>query len=154
MITQQNDIRDIFNILHDGDIVGYSSAEEYLQLVIEIPYLAERIEKRLKFFYVILNGCTDLQLQTWPSQRDKNPENIKGPEAVFKAKLWILDAEIKGNRIEVSCSQNDSSFDYCGGTLSFATRSAIVKDENGKEYTIDEIGDICESYWTEWEKKK
>ena len=152
MINNYDDIRDIFNIFHDGDVIEYEKDENDLKLKVEIPYLTDRVRKGFSYFTVTLFNCTNIGLETWPDQKDRNPEIFHDLKKIFQAKLWILDAEIKNERIVVSCSQADSAFDYCGGFLSFTAESANVKDEAGKDYTIEELGNLSESYWDEWEK--
>lgn len=45
--------------------------------------------------------------------------------------------------------QIDTAFDYCGGYFSFTAESAEVEDEAGKNYTIEELGNLSEAYWDE-----
>lgn len=151
MIVELEDIRDVFNIFHDGDIIEHSISNDVLCLVIEIPYLAARIDTNFRKFNLVLHGCKSLVFSTWPNQKDSEGEILKDIESIFKPKLWVLSAKLIQNKIEVACSQSDAAFDYCGGNLSFTANSAVVTDEGNKEYTIDELDHICESYWTEWE---
>jgi hypothetical protein len=150
MINNYDDIRDILNIFHDGDVIEYETIENDLKLKIEIPYLTDRVRKGVSYFTVTLFNCTNIQLETWPDQKGGKPTIFHDTKKIFQAKLWILDAEIKKELIVVSCSQADPAFDYCGGFLSFTAESAKVKDEAGKEYTIEELGNLSESYWDEW----
>ncbi|MCW5212472.1 hypothetical protein VU04_06145, partial [Desulfobulbus sp. TB] len=83
-------------------------------------------------------------------QKGLEAEFFHDLKQIFQANLWILDAEIKNKLIVVSCSQADTKFDYCGGFLSFRTESVKVIDEVGKEYSINELGNLNESYWDEW----
>ncbi len=153
MIKDQEKIRDIFNIFHDGDIANFTVSKDSIDLVIEIPYLAQRINKNFRNFYLKLNGCNDITLQTWPHKKEDISEIFKNPDQIFQSRLWILSAEIKGCKIEVACSQNDHTFDYCGGHLGFSVDSAIVLDENNREYSVEELSEICDAYWSDWETK-
>jgi hypothetical protein len=153
MINNQEDIRDIFNIFHDGDIIGYSLSTDSLCLVIEIPHLAKRINKNFTKFKVMFYGCKDVSFRTWPRLKNAKPEIITEIDTIFKDKHWILDAEIIQDKFKVACSQADEGLDFCGGDLSFSATSANVTDENRKEYTIDELASINEAFWDEWAKK-
>ncbi len=157
MINKIEDIKDLFDIFHDGDIVEYSLLNKELHLDIEIPYLAERIDKNFKLFRVVLYGCQNIIFTTWPNEEGMDGEIISDVKTIFKPKLWILSASIEDGKIEVNCSQTSSDFNYCGGNLCFNVESVKVSDENGKQYTIDELAEFCEEYWDEWEnnnKKK
>lgn len=151
MINTYDNIRDIFNIFHDGDIVEYERSKNDLKLKVKISYLTERVRECFSYFTVTLFGCTNIQLKTWPNQQGFEPEIFLDLKQIFQAHLWILDAEIKKELIVVSCSQTDTKFDYCGGFLSFSADSAKVNDESGKEYAIEELGNLSEAYWNEWE---
>ncbi|EKD26139.1 MAG: hypothetical protein ACD_79C01346G0001 [uncultured bacterium] len=151
MIKTLDDIRDIFNILHDGDIIDYEEKEKDLKLRVKISYLTERVREGYSYFTVTLFNYIKIQLETWPNQKGHEPEFYRDLNQIFQANLWILDAEIKEKSIVVSCSQADTAFDYCGGYLAFTSESAKVEDEAGKEYTIEELGNLSEAYWEEWE---
>ena len=154
MITKQEDIKNIFNIFHDGDIVKYTLSDQTLRLDVEIPYLAERINKRHKSFRVTLYGCQNIHFQTWPNQEGVKGDIISDLKTIFKPKLWILSASAKHQEIEVNCSQTNPNFNYCGGNLSFKVNSVLIEDENGQQYTVKELYRISEEYWEDWEKKK
>ncbi|MBW2202015.1 MAG: hypothetical protein JRF71_14505 [Deltaproteobacteria bacterium] len=80
------------------------------------------------------------------------PLFISNLEDIFKPRLWILEGNCKGHKIEVICSKSDTSFEYCGGELNLTVKSAKVTDQLSRNYTIDELSNTCESYWDEWEK--
>ena len=150
MINSLGDIKDIFNIFHDGYIIDYERNENDLKFKVKISYLTERVKEGYSYFTVTLFDFSNIQLETWPNKKGYKPEFYYNLEKIFQANLLILDAEIKENAIIVSCVQEDSSFDYCGGYLSFTAKSAKVEDETRKEYTIEELGNLSEAYWDEW----
>ena len=67
--------------------------ENDLKLKVEIPYLTDKVRKGVSYFTVTLFNCTNIQLETWPDQKDRNPEIFYDLKKIFQAKLWILDAE-------------------------------------------------------------
>jgi hypothetical protein len=150
MIKTIDDIRDIFNIFHDGEIIDCERKEKDLKLRVKISYLTERVREGYSYFTVTLFNCIKIQLETWPNQKGHEPEFFRGLNHILQANLWILDAEIQEKSIVVSCNQADTAFDYCGGYLAFTAESAKVEDEAGKEYTITELGNLSETYWEEW----
>lgn len=95
----------------------------------------------------------DISFSTW-SRHKKKEKFLTDVGVIFKPHLAILEGNIKGKGIEISCVQSDPSYNYCGGELYFTVESAEVRDENGKEYSIKELDEICKSYWDEWERGK
>lgn len=152
MINKLEDIKDLFDIFHDGDIVDCLRTNNTLHLDIKIPYLANKIKENYEFFKVILYGCQNIKFTTWPNTEDMDGKTFTDIKTIFKPNLWILSASITNGKIEISCSQTDSNFDYCGGNLKFNVDSAEVVDESGRQYTINKLADICEEYWNEWDK--
>ena len=153
MIANIEEIVELFNIFHDGDMCHYSTHEHNLSFSVVIPYIANRINPKFTQFFVTLYNCHDISFQTWPDETGHGSKILNDLNEIFKPKLWILDGSIKNNKIAVACSQADPSLSYCGGGLYFTASSVKVTDEAGKEYTIEELGNICEAYWDEWEKE-
>ncbi|MCI5194225.1 MAG: hypothetical protein D3915_14040 [Candidatus Electrothrix sp. AU1_5] len=150
MIHNDDNIGGIFNVFHDGNIIEYERTGNDLMLKVEISYLTEKVRDGFSCFTVTLFDCTNIQLETWPNQNGHEAEFFHDFKQIFQANLWILEAEIKNKLIVVSCSQVGTTFDYCGGFLSFRTESAKVIDEVGKEYSINELENLSKSYWDEW----
>jgi len=70
-----------------------------------------------------------------------------------KEELEILSAEENEGDIKVSCSIAAPKSRFCGGNLSFQCGAAEVVDESGKQYTIDQLNEICKAYWHEWSQR-
>ena len=152
-IEEREDIRDIFSIFHDGGIAAASVKDNALVLDVEVQYLAERVNPEYKGFKVFLYGFRDVEFSTWPSDLESTPVKINDIQSIFKPELEVLEANLKGNNIEIVCNQHSSAYDYCGGELSFNVDSAAVQDESGKLYTIEELDILCKGYWDEWASK-
>ncbi|MCI5188891.1 MAG: hypothetical protein D3905_03620 [Candidatus Electrothrix sp. AS4_5] len=105
MIHNYDNIRDIFNIFHDGDIIEYERTGNDLMLKVKISYLTEKVRNGFSYFTVTLFDCTNIQLETWPNQKGYEAKFFHDLKQIFQANLWILDAEIKNKLIVVSCSQ-------------------------------------------------
>jgi hypothetical protein len=153
-MTATDDIRDIFGILHDGDICGWTGDKNLLTLRIECLYLAERIDKSYDSFFVDLVKVDTLHLTTWPNPRDLPVLNLTDIEDIFKANLEILSADKTGDKVVVVCSQHDTSFDYCGGNLTIGCERIKIYDQNKNELTIDDFDSICKSYWDDMSKEQ
>jgi hypothetical protein len=148
-MTESNNIRDIFTILHDGIITDFSGDKNLLTLKIECQYLAERIDKSFVNFFVELTQIKDLYLTTWPNPFDLPISTLSDLNDIFKAKLEILSVEKKENLIIIACNQNDTSLNYCGDNLTISCNSIKVFDQNKKELKINEFDILCNSYWNE-----
>lgn len=146
-------VKSIFSILHDGCISEWTGDNYVMTLTIECQYLAERIDKSFDRFYVELWQVDAMTLTTWPNRTDIPTRILSGPCEIFKAELEILSAEIENEQVVVSCYQDDSSFDYRGGNLSFSCRAIKIFDQNKRELTIEQFGKLANEYWDEWSRK-
>lgn len=73
---------------------------------------------------------------------------------IFCPHLQFLEARVKGDKIEVIRNQHDPDLDYGGGEMTLTAEHAEVMDQRDKQYTIQELGQICEAYWKDWEEKQ
>jgi len=153
MIKGNENICRIFDIFHDGCIANYQYVDNDLELEIEIRYLAERVKSDYRKFWLRLQNTHSIVFKTWPNDHNAEPECIESLTRVFEPELGILSCEVEGLSLNVACNQPSKNWNYCGGTLTLQADGAIVRDEGKKEYSIEELGAICEKYWSEWEKK-
>ena len=140
-------IRDVFSILHDGIIAGFTIDDKLLVLRVECHYLAELIDKSFDSFYVELNEIHVLSLLTWPNPFDSPVKIQKTPTDIFRAKLEILSVDIIDENVVIACNQHDLDFAYCGGYLTLSCNSIRVYDHDKNELTIDHLDSICNIYW-------
>ena len=153
-MIEGRDIPDLFNILHDGEIESAEMKGRDCVLRVEIPYLAERIRKGFRRFSVSLKNSADFQLRGWMADFSKGTEEIVGFERIFEERFEILSAKEDEGRVSIACNIHDPNSELCGGDLSFHCDSAEVSDEAQRKYSIDELGDICEGYWDDWQSKR
>ena len=147
MIQDIEEIVDVFNMFHDGDIVEYKAEEDKLTLIIEIPYLNTEEYRRSPIFYITLYGCKNVNFEIWPLSEIESPEFFKMPDIIFQTPLWILSARHEEGVITVFCNQDDMvSHGYCGGNLRFSMDFIILKDEYGTEYSVNTLASFFESY--------
>jgi hypothetical protein len=149
MISGFENIRKIFSIFHDGSIVGMSENNSGIELTVEIIYLANRVKSSYESFSMFLHDAKQVSFDTWPSNNEVESFEIIDIYEIFKPELEILSAELEGNICKVACNQSSKEFEFCGGTLKFMCNKASVKDSGGKEYGIEELGEICSEYWEE-----
>jgi hypothetical protein len=147
------EIRDVFSILHDGEISAWSGDHTQLILTIDCQYLAERINKSFQKFYVELLQVDDLSLTTWLNPLDSPVQKLIELSDIFKAKLQLLSAEIKEEKVVIECNQHDLKFNYCGGYLTIACHAIKVFDQDKNELTIDQLDGLCKSYWADMSRE-
>lgn len=153
MIKGDEKISEVFSIFHDGGIAAYHIAGDNLELEIEISYLTQRINQAYTKFFLSLHNARDFSFSTWPHDVNAAPAIIHDPSQIFAGEPEILSSEVKNGLIEVVMNQHSTDYDYCGGYLSFKADAAQVADEGGKQYDVNELGQICEDYWNEWSNK-
>jgi hypothetical protein len=146
-MTTIQDLRDVFSILHDGDISCYSEDGSQLTLKVECRYLAERIDKRFDSFYITLDAIDYLAFIAWPNPFDTPVPQFKSLEDIFKAPLEISSAEVKNGLLLVNCNQHDIKFDYCGGQLLISSEVVYIYDNDGNELSVDSLDSIAKEYW-------
>lgn len=152
MIVGAENLRDMFSILHDGVIVRYDSVAPNLELNVEILYLAQRVSPEYRGFRVVLQNARELSFTTWPSDLTSPPAQIKSIPDIFAPELDVLGCEIENGALKVTCNQSSPKWNYCGGELRLKADSATVTDAGGKEYSIEELGRLCDEYWNEWQR--
>ena len=86
-MTATENIRDIFSILHDGEISAWTGDKNLLTLTVECRYLAERIDKSFDRFYVELSQVDELCLTTWPNPFNLPVQTLTEPSNIFKQNL-------------------------------------------------------------------
>ena len=75
-------IRDIFSILHDGDICAWNGDKNLLTLTVECQYLAKRIDPSFDKFYVELFNIDKLELEPW-----RNSVDVAIPDSLYQCCL-------------------------------------------------------------------
>ena len=146
-------LKTIFSVFHDGEISHCVKNNSNLEFDVHIQYLAERISPVYRTFSVVLENVEGLYFTTWPNDAEAEPDVIIDAESIFTKELEILGGEIGNDSIKVTCNQPLPGLGYCGGFLHLKAKSAVVKDESGKTYTIKELCSLSSAYWDEWASK-
>ncbi len=151
-ISGNNSISDLFCIFHDGVIVNVSQQNNGLSFSVEIEYLATRVNAKFTKFNVVLFQIENLEFHTWPADLKSEPSVLREISAILADPMTILEGNEKEGRIEVILSSAEIVKEFCGGELLFNSIGAEVTDESGRQYTLNELGDISEAYWNEWSR--
>jgi hypothetical protein len=148
-----DDIRDIFSILHDGTTSTWTGDQNLLTIKVDCEYLAERIDKSYDSFYVVCGQIEKIELHPWMNPITLPQTLLTDFDDIFKASLEILSADIENGFVKITCSQHNTDFDYCGGTLLLNCKTIRIFDQDKRQLTIDEFGEICKGYWDDFSNK-
>ena len=152
MLASPSDIADLFSIFHDGEIVSHVLDGRDLRLRIDVEYLAKRIRPTFQCFDVDLIGIADIEFTTWPKQENEPASHLRVPEKIFTPRLEVLSGETEGRLIRVVCN-HPGRLSYSGGDLRFPATAAHVRDEAGREWSLEELKSLAEAYWTEFSER-
>jgi len=152
-ILGNENIRDIFDIFHDGGIGRYELVNSTLLLEIEIQYLAERIKENFSTFRLNLLETHMIVFEPWYDDIHKKEPYFRELGRIFSPELDILSADLDGDILSISCNQSESGHGYCGGFLKFVTSAATVQDQAGDFLSLDQLKELSAGYWTEFSKK-
>ena len=141
------DIRDIFSILHDGATSTWAGDKDFLTLKVNCEYLAERIDKSFKSFFVEFRQIDKLELHPWMNPIALPQILLTEIKDIFKAELEILSAVIEDDFVKITCNQHNLDFDYCGGTLLLNCKKTKIFDQARRQLTIGEFDKISNDYW-------
>jgi hypothetical protein len=147
-MNADQDIRDLFTILHDGTITAWEGDTNILTLKVDCIYLAERIDRQFEQFFIRLENISLLRLETW----ETHTQIFTQVSDIFRAELEIMSAEVKEDHVAVFCDQFDLNVSYCGGTLRIKCESYRIMDQSHSELSLDELKAISTAYWTNWSK--
>ncbi|HEY1014967.1 MAG TPA: hypothetical protein VGE07_19825 [Herpetosiphonaceae bacterium] len=155
MIEGAERIAAIFNIFHDGWISAAAWRGPDLLLTVEIPYLAERVDPGWERFAVELRAVGGLEFEPWYHQPPHTADSalLAELDAIFQAELDILSCDLEDGRVKLVCNQTSDDADWCGGFLRFAAAGALVFDEGGAPWDLDQLIELCQGYWEQWEKR-
>jgi hypothetical protein len=146
-LKKQQDLEDIFSILHDGSIEEWTGDKTKLTLKVSIIYLAELINPSFEFFYVELLNIKKIELEPWMNPPEIEQKIFKTLEDIFKVELEINSAKLQGKEILITCLQHNIKFDYSGGNLIINCEEAKIYDQSMAFLTIEELNEICNKYW-------
>ena len=143
MITGLDYLSSMFDVFHDGGLIFVAQDGADLVMQVEILYLAERVHPDYSLFNVRLQGVRNLS-----SRNLNNEEVLTDLPAIFADEFEILSANVVGDGLEVLCVKGfgDSLM------LSFRIESAVVTDEGGKDYSIEDLVELSNGYWEEFRK--
>ena len=147
MITVKENIIDIFNAFHDGDIDFLQKENTNLVWTIDCGFLAEIINPNFKLFKLKIYNCRFLEFIPWMNPVELPQETWRTETDIFKTTLEILSAETKDNKIKIICSQYDSDYNFCGGELFLDCEGIEIFDQEMNKIDEESFEKIYATYW-------
>ncbi len=131
---------DMWNVFHDGtieQIQGHVPGK--LQLQISVEYLRERIPDEGNAFILTLQDCSQFVYQEYESNSTEERLPV-----IQEKQLGVLNAEKldRGSRVFMETGQ-----------LDLQSESFLLQLDSGRQLSIDELKNVAQAYWTEWQAK-
>lgn len=98
MIVEEEEIRDLFHIFHDGYIEEYTYKNGNLTLKIRIDYLANIYNKDNKYFILELYQLSCCTFFPWPRDFNVQANPINDINEILKREIQILSGGIKEDK--------------------------------------------------------
>lgn len=147
LIKGADDLRSLFELLHDGTLVLLSHAESGLDLAVEIPYLAERIHPEDRMILLKLEGVRHCAFHPWLQAGQPEIDPIEDRVRLFGFDLELLSCRVEAGRLILCCNAHSQDEDFSGGDLHLDLASASLQDERGRAITLDDLREIARGYW-------
>ena len=151
-IEGQERLAAVFNIFHDGRLSGCRAEDDRLELVVEIPYLAEQVNPTYMRFFLVLEGLTDFRFEPWLNDGGTGAPVVGDADGIAALEPGILSATAERSGVSVLVEVDDHE-EYSGATLSLAAGAARVADESGREWSFEELAELSHIYWDNWERQ-
>jgi hypothetical protein len=133
---------DVFSIFHDGCFEEVQQDNKLLCLKVGVEYLAELVIKGNTFFYLELDGVSELKFIDW----DKKV--LAGPQNIFGTYRGIARAEVRDDLIVIYV--NDNGPEEPGGEVSMKISKMKILDEQKTLISFDELVKLSDSYWSKF----
>lgn len=153
MTTDKEKIRRTFAIFHDGTICGFEKRSNVLKLKINCYYLSERFNPEFECFYVELIEPTVLEFEPW-SDKGFPRNGISDLGTIGQREYNIFTCKIENGNFNVDVEIQYPRTSLIGGSLKFNCNGIKIYDQSETEITFDQLAEISNEYWTEFESKK
>lgn len=137
---QMGDQVALWNLLHDGVIVGLQGAVPGdVTVEVEIAYLRSIFPEQGDRLRVLLASCSRLELH----KTDGNSSAVTDRATIVAGELEILSAEQRDETVAVLVAQGGSNFAW----LILQYESAQVSVESGRAVPLEEVAEASRRYW-------
>lgn len=125
----------IWNLLHDGTIVGLTREGQKVLATIDISYLRSRFAEPGQFFVMELLDCVELEYTPYGESPISSLQEISAQEPE------ILEGNFKEGCVVVTSSK---------GILRLRYGALVLRFESGTPLSKKELDDCARRYWEEW----
>lgn len=132
----------IFNAFHDGTINGIKSFFNFIELEVEIRYLAEMLIPNSTIIFLQLKEVNKLYFTPWCDDSEK----IDDFEVLNKEELEVTSSKII-NEEEISVQLLSELSFYPGGELLVSCVGFQLFNQNRKAVSFAELISVTKSYW-------
>jgi len=127
MIHSNEEIADVFTILHDGVISTDQIKQSPSKWKIECKYLAELIDESFDHFYIAFQGMEELSFTPWWND-DTSDAYEKLSDVTCS--LEILSGKLESGIISITFNHSSKNPNFAGGIYNFKTESIQIFDQN------------------------
>ena len=135
---------ELINVFHDGWLVEIVREGNDLRLKVEI-YLAAGIHSAYSYFYLTLHNVRHFVYYDYPERATKIPAIVTDFETIIGFEPEFLGARMQDDLIEISFSPCHRTF----GKLLLSADAAIVQDEGGNGWTLEQLHELSEKVYRE-----
>ena len=140
-VLSEEEVSDIFSVLHDGVIEYSKRFGDTLSLVVSVLYLTDRM-RGAEMVHFTITGYRNPEFSAWMHEGDS-----KIISDFTLANLSILSAKVVDGRIRAFLSNDNPDLPYSGGTLTFDCDSYSIEAPKGIRITLDYIKEVATKYW-------
>ncbi len=148
-----NEIEDIFATFHDRGITEWKGDLKQLTLKIECQYLGQEFQDDFENFYLLIHNIEHIELEPWMNPITLKKINKTELKEIFKAEIEIGYAETVNGVVKISCNQNDTDYDYCGGNLLIKAENIEIQNHLKQKLLPTDLYKASENYWNKFSKK-
>ncbi len=145
---------EVFSVLSDGKLVGGYTERNGCVLHLEIPYLAEMIAPNFKQFKIEILGFGGYVYEPLKVTGEGNGQEklrVGGEclslEELVRSDMELVNAQVDLGRVIIGCMNKQDEDNPTGGHFFFYGEGARVFDEEGREWTVDKLGELADDYW-------
>ena len=144
MTTANDQIADVFSILHDGIISTKQIKQEQSKWKINCQYLAAIINPSFDHFFIEFKGLEEFSFTPWWNDETRESYNsIKDIEC----SLEILDAKVESGIIVITFNHSSTEPNFAGGLYNFKVDSIQIFDQENKTLEYEDLDNLAMKYW-------
>ena len=150
MISDKQQIADVFDSLHDGEITFQGQSDQCTTLRVEFPYVTEASEVVSDSLTLAIANFRDVEFRSWISEEEQSRFSIVGAMDVLRLGLQILDARLVDDVTVVDCDVSGDNLPFSGGEFRFQADGLVIFDDAGREMSLAVLVDAANRHWDQF----